>query len=192
MFNKWLYKLVAFLLIGKIKVYGKLPEIESYLVVSNHPSVKDIFAFHVLTEKPIKILAHNFFKNFPLFSKLMGLELVSIKKGVELLENGEIVFCCAEGWLSSTGELKEFKTGGAVMAMLSGCQVVPITLTYSNYPGSWILEYGIKTQIALAFLLNFLYRKGVTVVIHEPVKFAGDVKSFTGYIRYVIFMVDLK
>ena len=57
--------------------------------------------------------------------------------------------------------------------------LVPVYFSYGSYPGLWIMRIPITYQNILLFCLWPFYRRGVRIVIGQPMDATGDIKERT-------------
>jgi len=151
---KTLYRLVYSLFRPQVKEVRRLenlPDNRGFLVVANHQNNYDplviaaamhpFFQRH-LKPKNLKLyfigsprLKNEFFRH-PFISALLTLGMDSIgylpanrsslKRSAELIQKGNVVVIFPEGGRNPQKVLKRGKRGAAVIALLSGCYIIPI------------------------------------------------------------------
>ncbi len=176
---KTLYRLVYSLFRPQLKeVRGleNLPDNRGFLVVANHHNNYDPLviaaAMHPFFQRHLKPknykiyfigsprLKNEFFRH-PFISALLTLGMDSIgylpanrsslKRSAELIQQGNVVVIFPEGGRNPNKVLKRGKRGAAVIALLSGCSVIPI--------GS----FGPKTSGFKEGLLGFFASKNLAI-----------------------------
>ncbi|MGB9847686.1 MAG: lysophospholipid acyltransferase family protein [Minisyncoccia bacterium] len=154
LFYKILYWIVYSLTrtpLKKIEGLKNLPVNEGFLIVANHQNNYDplviaaalyaYFKLYLLPKKKkiyfigAKHLQKNFFKYHVISSILtIGMEGIgylpaaseSLIKAARLIREGNVVVIFPEGHRNPQKELLKGKRGAAVIALLSGCKIVPI------------------------------------------------------------------
>ncbi len=166
----------------EVKGLENLPDDRGFLVVANHQNNYDpliiaaaMYPFfqHYLKPKNRKIyfigsprLKNEFFRH-PFISALLtvGMDSIgylaahrdSLKRSAELVTDGNVVVIFPEGGRNPNKTLKRGRRGAAVIALLSGCPVVPI--------GS----FGPKTYGLKEGILGFFASK--KLVVGKPCRF---------------------
>ncbi len=172
---------VVRLLVGKVNVVGSVPP-GPVLLCANHHSYRDVFLFGVIRASsrllvdPL-VLTFAFLKNL---TRRWGFVRVSIDEAVALLRDGQTVAICPTGLVEAHGQsVLPFKTGAVRIAQQAGVPLVPVYFSYGSYPGLWIMRIPITYQNILLFCLWPFYRRGVRIVIGQPMDATGDIKERT-------------
>ena len=87
-----------------------------------------------------------------------GQDLGAIKTALKHLSKGYLLGCFPEGGISQSGEMQDGKLGVALLAVKSGCPVVPVRLS----------GYGYQTLTG-----TFLKPKRIRISVGKPLVFAG-------------------
>jgi 1-acyl-sn-glycerol-3-phosphate acyltransferase len=112
---------------------------------------------------------------------------VSIDDAVSLLKQGQTVAICPTGLVEALGDAElPFKTGAVRIAQQAGVPMVPVYFHYGNYPGRWVTPFSITVQNMILFCLWPFYRRGVTIIIGEPMAPAGEVKVKTQELKSAV------
>ncbi|WP_068671991.1 1-acyl-sn-glycerol-3-phosphate acyltransferase [Oceanobacillus sp. Castelsardo] len=125
----------------RIKIIGKenIPSTGSVLICSNHISNLDPPVVGITSSRDIHFMAKGeLFENF-LFGKLLtGINAFPVKRGLadrnalrrglEILKNGNAVGLFPEGTRSKTGEIGEPLAGAGFFALRSEAQVIPCAI----------------------------------------------------------------
>ena len=64
--------------------------------------------------------------------------------------------------------------------------MVPVYFHYGNYPARWVTPFSITVQNMILFCLWPFYRRGVTIIIGEPMDPAGEVKVKTQELKSAV------
>ena len=112
--------------------------------MSNHQSYFDILALLAYVPVSFKFIVKQELMRIPIFGLAMrragyiGIErkdhrkaIQSMNKAAEKMRNGVSVLIFPEGTRSVDGRLQEFKRGGFILAIKSGCAIVPVALNNS-------------------------------------------------------------
>ncbi|NDB06890.1 MAG: 1-acyl-sn-glycerol-3-phosphate acyltransferase [Acidimicrobiia bacterium] len=176
------------MLVGEVKVVGTVPE-GPVLLCGNHNSYRDVFLFGMVRASA-RLLVHPLVFSFPFLKKYAlrwGFVQVSIDDAVALLKQGQTVAICPTGLVEALGDAElPFKTGAVRIAQQAGVPMVPVYFHYGNYPGRWVTPFSITVQNMLLFCLWPFYRRGVTIVIGEPLDPAGEVKARTQELKAAV------
>ena len=176
------------LLVGELKVVGSLPE-GPVLLCSNHVSYRDVFLFGMVRSSA-RLLVHPLVFSFPFLKKFAlrwGFVQVSIDDAVALLNQGQTVAICPTGLVEAHGQsVLPFKTGAVRIAQQAGVPLVPVYFSYGSYPGLWIMRIPITYQNILLFCLWPFYRRGVRIVIGQPMDATGDIKERTKNLKAAV------
>jgi len=130
----------------KVRVKGQEnigPQV-SQIYMTNHQSYFDIFALLAYVPVDFKFIVKQELMRIPIFGFSMrragyiGIEredprksIRSINEAVEKIRNGASVVIFPEGTRSVDGRLQSFKRGGFSLALKSGCDIVPVTISNS-------------------------------------------------------------
>lgn len=123
----------------------------------------------------------------------------ALTSAVEVLVSGQSVLMFPEGWAYMDGRVGKFKKGAVRIARQASekrgepVHIVPVYMRYGRYPGKWILKFPPPVQYLLAFLLFFLYRRGLTVVFGEPLSSSSlptDDCAATAVLRAAVLAAD--
>jgi 1-acyl-sn-glycerol-3-phosphate acyltransferase len=117
----------------------------SRIYMSNHQSYFDIFALLAGLPVDFKFILKQELMSIPLLGWAMKgaryisinredgrKAIISINKAAERIRNGASVLIFPEGTRSEDGVVGEFKKGGFLLAMKSGCDVVPMAIAGSR------------------------------------------------------------
>ncbi len=87
-----------------------------------------------------------------------GQDLAAVKTALKHLSRGYLLGCFPEGGISQNGEIQEGKLGVALLAIKSGCPLVPVRLS----------GYGFQSLSR-----TFLIPKRIRITIGKPLVFEG-------------------
>ncbi len=147
MFYKIARAIVLFLirLWFRIEVRGRenLPKEGGYIVIANHQRLIDPIIVTEAVIVKLSIMAKKeLFKNKFLGAAFSSLGAFPVDRGkgdmsaIETAENNlknkEVLLIFPEGTRSKTGELLRFKNGGALVALETGADVLPVVIDYKN------------------------------------------------------------
>jgi len=102
----------------------------------------------------------------------------AFRAAIRVLTSNQRLVIFPEGWAHLDGKMRSFKKGAVCIAKQAAhklkhtVNIVPVFLRYDRYPGSWITRLNPRLQYLLAFLCFWRYRRGVTVVIGNPISSA--------------------
>jgi 1-acyl-sn-glycerol-3-phosphate acyltransferase len=126
---------------GSENIDAKMPRI----YMSNHQSYFDIFTLLAGLPLDFKFILKQELMNIPLLGWAMkGARYISIdredgrkavismNKAAERIRNGASVLIFPEGTRSEDGVVAEFKKGGFLLALKSGCDIVPVAISGSR------------------------------------------------------------
>ena len=161
----WWSRFNAFMTPMRVEVTGRehVKEGQSYIVVSNHQSLYDIFVLFGWLRMDLKWVIKKELRTFPVFgyaAEKGGNVLIdrsnpkeayeSLQKAREKIMGGTSLIVLPEGTRSRTGELGEFKRGAFWLAEQLGVPVLPITIintrnilppdTLDLYPGRAVMK----------------------------------------------------
>jgi 1-acyl-sn-glycerol-3-phosphate acyltransferase len=165
----------------KVEIEGieNIRKHEPHLYMANHTSYFDIFALLSTLPVDFKFIVKQELMRIPIFGLAMrragyiGIErddprkaLKSMQEAAERIKQGASVLIFPEGTRSEDGTLQPFKPGGFHLALRSGCDIVPVTLTGSRE----IVPKG-----------SMRVRKGrIRVVVGEVISLKGQTKKNMG------------
>jgi len=176
-----------------LKVCGVRVQLKGYeciqgnkprIFMANHSSYFDIFALLSALPVDFKFIVKQELMAIPIFGHAMkragyiGIEreeprkaLKSMHEAAERIRNGASVLIFPEGTRSDDGRLQPFKPGGFHLALRSGCDIVPITITGSHQiapKGSWKISKGvIGLNVGEAIPLKGQSRKNMGQVMNQ-------------------------
>lgn len=185
-------RLVAFIQVGRIRIKGLeiLQNLQSpYIVASNHPHYADAAIIPITINAPARYMVAREVMQFAGgFGAMIfgpgGAFAVDIDQGqgapayraaVRVLTSNQRLVIFPEGWAHLDGKMREFKKGTVCIAKQAAqkinqaINIVPVFLRYGRYPGEWINKFNPRLQYLLTFLCFFRYRRGVTVVVGNPI-----------------------
>jgi 1-acyl-sn-glycerol-3-phosphate acyltransferase len=145
---------------------------QTYVLMSNHQSVFDIFALFRAFDRPFRIVAKRILFWIPIFGWSMGMcgfipidrsnresAIRSLDRAARKIRSGVSVLVFPEGTRSRDGTLHPFKKGGFMLALEAGVPVVPVVVLGTDaIMGKGSLRVG---------------RADVTVRIGTPIETAG-------------------
>ena len=114
----------------------------------------------------------------------MGAFAVDIDRGqgapayraaIRVLTSNQRLVIFPEGWAHLDGRMGAFKKGTVCIAKQAAqkinqaINIVPVFLSYGRYPGEWINKLNPRLQYLMTFLCFLRYRRGVTVVVGNPI-----------------------
>lgn len=132
----------------KKTVIGKdnVPKDEAVLYVSNHRSYFDILVAYTSVPTLTGFVAKKEMEHLPCISHWMrnlnclfldrdnpreGLK--SILQGIQYIKNGYSIFISPEGTRNQEDEMLPFKEGSLKMAEKTGCKIIPVSLSNTDY-----------------------------------------------------------
>lgn len=188
-------RLIAFIQVGKIRIKGleilqQLPA--PYIVASNHSHYADGAIIPLMINAPARYMVVRELMQFgggigALIGGPVGAFSVDIDRGqgapavraaIKVLTSNQRLVIFPEGWAHLDGKMRSFKKGAVFIAKVAAYKlkhavnIVPIFLRYDRYPGSWISKLNPRLQYFLEFLCFWRYRRGVTVVVGNPISSA--------------------
>lgn len=191
---KMLSRFIIFVQVGRVKITGKanLEQMKDkhFLATPNHPHFADVAVLpYVLDGIPARYMAARGVMTFggglgSLIFGPMGAFAVDLTKGkggpareaaIEVVASGQTLGMFPEGWAYLDGVMGEFKKGAVRIAKASAeilgeeVYLLPMYFRYGKYPGSWIRKIPPPAEYFLLLLLFPFYRRGVHVVIGEPI-----------------------
>jgi len=165
------------LVLFSVRIEGQenLPEKGPYIVAANHASFIDPIVGQIAVRDNISWVAkkavykkwflrpiHYTFRSIPVNG--------AVDKAVDALEEGRVVGIFPEGTRSRDGKLKEADVGVAVMALKSGCPVVPVGISGAYdalRPGKVSLSF--RSKVTTRIGKPFSFTKCSDEKINEPV-----------------------
>lgn len=177
--------------VGPIRVHGELPDGGPYIIASSHGSWKDPFilmhlfpGIRVFTHIGIMrmlwgLVGYVFGRFLGSISCGPGNNEAAIKAGVEVLQSGQNLGICPEGWAWTDGVLRAFKTGAARIAKESNTPIVPIYIRYKHYLPTKFTTLPPWQQYLITAFPPF-QASGAEVFIGPPIKdLTKDIRSIT-------------
>jgi len=175
----------------KVKYLHPVPTDRPVVFASNHASQMDILALYKALPVEFRFIVKKELFNIPLLGLAMrtagyisidrsgGRAAVSsIKMAARQLKEGASIVIFPEGTRSPDGRLRDFKEGGFMLAIKSGCPVVPVAIRGSSkvlkkgsliaHPGTIEVILG-KPIGGLDNREKKLSRKEITRLAHEQV-----------------------
>jgi 1-acyl-sn-glycerol-3-phosphate acyltransferase len=211
-------RFVAFIQVGKIRTKGvetlqNLPA--PYIVASNHPHYADAVIIPLMINAPARYMVAREVMQFAggmgaLILAPAGAFAVNIDPGqgapairaaIRVLTSNQRLVIFPEGWAHLDGKMRSFKKGAVAIAKQAAHQlkqavnIVPVFLRYDHYPGSWITKFNPRLQYLFTFLCFLRYRRGVTVVVGNPISSATLPKcnhEATAMLQNAIISLDPK
>jgi 1-acyl-sn-glycerol-3-phosphate acyltransferase len=129
-----------------IKGTGKIDRTRTYIVMSNHQSLFDVWALIGKIPLQLRWIIKSGIKRMPVFGyalERMGHIYIDRSKGkgtltnldvaVQKIKAGTSVVIFPEGTRSLDGHLQKFLNGGAILAIKSGVPILPITVNGSRF-----------------------------------------------------------
>ncbi len=174
----------------KTKMVGQEPISPPVVFACNHASQMDILAlyralpveFRFLVKKelfkvPLLGFAMKKAGYIPIDRKNSRAAVKSIKDAAERLKQGASIVIFPEGTRSVDGRLQEFKEGGFMLAIKSGCPVVPVAIKGSHKvlpkgaliarPG--LIEVSVGSPIPVQSEDGRLSRSEIAKITHEKI-----------------------
>lgn len=144
---RWGFRAVCAISGARVTVSGaeNIPKDRPVLYVSNHRSFYDIVIGYPLTVGRCGFIAKDSMKKIPVISTWMrrvhclflsrnniraGMEM--IRTSVSYIKEGVSIWICPEGTRNKGTGIQPFKAGSFKIADLTGCPVVPVTLTRTD------------------------------------------------------------
>lgn len=161
--------IILFKIFFNWEVKGKkyIPRKDGFIIASNHLSYLDPPVIGVASPRKLRYLAKSSLFKTPVLSFLIKIYgaipierekeySISIRKGLEILKNGEGLVIFPEGTRNPKGEVKIPKKGVAFLAYKTGVPVIPVKIK--------------GTEKALSVGGKFIKPAKVKVVFGPPVK----------------------
>ncbi len=214
-FLRFLARIMVGIQVGRITVIGKenLKRVRRKIITPNHPHYIDPGVITLVIKEPARYMAASGVAKFAwglgaLIGGPCGVFSVDLTPGkggpakdaaVRAVTGGEMVVMFPEGWAYVDGSSGPYKTGAVRIATESAeklnepVYLIPVHLRYGRYPGRWIRKIGPPMEYLVLFLLFWLYRRGVTVVIGEPISSADlpdDPRAATEILKERILSLD--
>ena len=183
---RWWSRLCCWLLFIRVKTNGfeHLDKNQSYIFISNHQSIFDIFVIYGWMPFIFKWIMKSDLRKIPLVGKACAsaghifidrsnpiAAKHSIEKAAEKLKNGNSVVVFPEGTRTRTGKMTKFKRGAFMLAQELSLPIVPITLigsferlhrnTLKVYPGV------IKMTVHAPISPEKFTSDGMSEIMHE-------------------------
>lgn len=127
---------------GKDKINTNL----TYIVMSNHQSLFDVWALIGMIPLQIRWIVKSEIRKIPIFGytlERMGhiyvdrknrtAAYISLETASKKIEKGTSVIIFPEGTRSNDGHLLKFRMGGIIMALKSGVSILPVTVNGSRF-----------------------------------------------------------
>ena len=118
-------KLMIFMFGCRIKVYGKFPQNECFVIMANHASFLDVFAIPAVLKGKFSAVAASMNFKIPVYSLFLKKmrtipinrsnkeeAIASINKAQEVLKEGYHIVVLPEGTRTTSGALGKLKKGG--------------------------------------------------------------------------------
>jgi 1-acyl-sn-glycerol-3-phosphate acyltransferase len=150
----------------QMKVIGmdNIPKKGGLIIASNHVSYLDPIVIGTSIKRKISFIAkkevfNNIFSNF-VIKKLNAfpvdrekIDILALKKVINLLQKGKVLGLFPEGTRSLNGELQELKLGVIKIAMKTGVPIVPVNIigTHKIYPHGKIFPVLFKYKIIVHY-----------------------------------------
>jgi len=132
-------KLMIFMFGCTIKVHGKLPKDEFFVIMANHVSFLDVFAIPTVLSGKFSAVAASINFKIPLYSlflrKLRAIPInrsdkekaiASINQAQEVLKDGYHIVVLPEGTRTTSGSIGKLKKGGFHLAKNTNSRILPI------------------------------------------------------------------
>lgn len=114
---------------------------ESFVLISNHQSLYDVPVIYQALDRRIRMVAKKELFRVPVWGRAMeragfisldranrGRSRETLLASAEMLHTGTSIWIAPEGTRSKNGELGPFRKGGFLLALESGCRILPITI----------------------------------------------------------------
>lgn len=161
----WAYTMLAASFVStETKNRNKIVKGTSYIIISNHQSLYDILAVVTALGIQFRWFIKTEILKIPLFGYALyasrnifidrsntNKAIESINRGIDRLPKGVSVMVFAEGTRSSDGQIREFKKGGFIPAVVRKIPILPVTVNGSRRvlpKGSLVVKPG-KIQVVI-------------------------------------------
>jgi 1-acyl-sn-glycerol-3-phosphate acyltransferase len=130
-----------------------IPNHGGAVIASNHPSILDGLFLFAVSPRPVRFLVAEHFYRHPLlkpfFQAVGSIEVYrtqthngdALRMAIEALERGELIGIFPEGTTHFGGTMQHIKQGVALLALKTGCPVIPLGIRGSREafpPGAMI------------------------------------------------------
>jgi 1-acyl-sn-glycerol-3-phosphate acyltransferase len=165
----WIIRAISWLLLKifwKVEVTGieNIPEKGAFIIAANHVSYLDPFFLAISMKRKICFITkkeafNNIFVKF-ILNKLNAfpvdreiIDILAMKKAINILQEGKILGVFPEGSRSLNGELQKLKLGVIKLAIKTGVQIIPVGIsgTYKIYPHGKVLPAFFKHKITIHY-----------------------------------------
>ncbi len=156
-----------------------IPRSGALVLVANHSSVLDPPLVGGVAPRPLSFLAKAELFDIPLFGALIrgvnarplrrdGADAGALRTALRVLDDGGALLVFPEGTRGPEGVLREPKAGAAMLAILSGCPVVPAYIKGSGaaWPKGRRLPRPAKVVVTFGPALTFQRAAGVDRKAH--------------------------
>ena len=121
-----------------------VPKQGGAIIAGNHPSVLDGILLGVVSPRPVRFLVAEDLYNhpllYPLFRAAGSIQVYrtkthngdALQMAVNALEQGEVIGIFPEGTVSFGGTMRHAKQGVALLALRTGCPVIPLAIQGSR------------------------------------------------------------
>jgi len=132
----------------RIKITGqeKIQKNQSYIVISNHQSLFDVWALIGKIPLQLRWIVKLEIRKMPIFGyalermghiyinrKTRSAAASSLEKAARKIKGGTSVIIFPEGTRSKDGHLLRFRRGGGIIALKSGVPILPVTVIGSRF-----------------------------------------------------------
>lgn len=130
----------------KITGQGKIQKNQSYIVISNHQSLFDVWALIGKIPLQLRWIVKLEIRKMPIFGyalermghiyinrKTRSAAASSLEKAAWKIKGGTSVIIFPEGTRSKDGHLLRFRRGGGIIALKSGVPILPVTVIGSRF-----------------------------------------------------------
>lgn len=194
--QRWMMRYARFFtgwLVGKVEIIG-IENLDSVhgkpiMVTPDHPMMTDVVVVPYVIERKARYMAalgvmQAFGGLGALLTGPVGAFGCDLRKGrggparlaaIEVLKTHQTLVMWPEGWTNLSPVMGPFKKGAVNIARTAAQElgepvyIVPMHLHYGRYPGQWIKKFRIDHQYMLTVLCFPFFRRGVKVVIGEPI-----------------------
>jgi 1-acyl-sn-glycerol-3-phosphate acyltransferase len=203
-------KIVAFIWIGKVEVFG-IEHLDSagtpVMILPNHSHGGDPFVMPMVLNRPMRYMAGaGFMRVLGLLVASMGAYSIDVwrRRGkvaldasVQLLVSGQSILMFPEGELFLP--VGPFKSGAVRIAFETAerigkpVTIVPVCLRYGRYPGKWVHHLPDYIRYSMPLYNPFWYRRGVKVVFGQPFssdELPADLRAASEILRQKVAELD--